>query len=147
MASGSSATTAPNVPAGAPWPHGLGAHQQPVSPMQQQQRPAPPQSGSMTSPHSSSSRSASAGVGYTQGPFTHTQQNLPPELRPPQQPRPRIDPDQMPAPVQVREQDQQIFGDKFFGTLERDRVPLATTDYIGLDQGRSVCCLFKKKLK
>ncbi|KAI7875629.1 hypothetical protein K492DRAFT_210828 [Lichtheimia hyalospora FSU 10163] len=135
MASGP-ATTAPNVPAGAPWPHGLGAHQQPVSPMQQQQqRPAPPQSGSMTSPHSSSSRSASAGVGYTQGPFTHTQQNLPPELRPPQQPRPRIDPDQMPAPVQVREQDQQIFGDKFFGTLERDRVPLATTDYIGLDQG------------
>lgn len=138
MASASTTTTtASNVPAGAPWPHGLGPHQQPVSPLQQQQqqqRPLPPQSGTMSSPHSSS-RSASAGVGYSQGPFTHTQQNLPPELRPPQQPRPRIDPDQMPAPVQVREQDQQIFGDKFFGTLERDRVPLATTDYIGLDQG------------
>ncbi|KAI8393470.1 Sec23/Sec24 trunk domain-containing protein [Radiomyces spectabilis] len=76
-----------------------------------------------------------AGVGYTQGPYTHTQQQLPPELRPPQQPRHRIDPDQMPAPVQVREQDQILFDDKFFGTLERDRVPLATTRYIGLDQG------------
>lgn len=141
MAAGSTATstTSPTVPAGAPWPHGLGPHQQPISPsLQQQQRPPPPpsQAGPM-SPHHSSSRSASAGVGYTQGPFTHTQQNLPPELRPPQQPRPRIDPDQMPAPVQVREQDQQIFGDKFFGTLERDRVPLATTDYIGLDQGKT----------
>lgn len=63
------------------------------------------------------------------------QQQIPPELRPPQQPRPRIDPDQMPAPVQVREQDQNAFENQFFGTLERERVPLATTDYIGLDQG------------
>jgi protein transport protein SEC24 len=63
-------------------------------------------------------------------------QQLPPELRPPQQPRPRIDPDQMPAPVQVREQDQTLFENQFFGTIERDRVPLATTDYIGLDQGK-----------
>ncbi|KAI9306085.1 Sec23/Sec24 trunk domain-containing protein [Cunninghamella echinulata] len=60
---------------------------------------------------------------------------IPPELRPPQQPKPRIDPDQMPAPVQVRQQDQSAFENQFFGTLERERVPLATTDYIGLDQG------------
>lgn len=41
----------------------------------------------------------------------------------------------MPAPVQVREADEELFDDKFFGTLERDRVPLATTQFIGLDQG------------
>ncbi|KAI8073006.1 Sec23/Sec24 trunk domain-containing protein [Gongronella butleri] len=58
-------------------------------------------------------------------------------MRAPQQPRPRIDPDQMPAPVQVREQDQLAFENQFFGTMERDRVPLATTDYIGLDQGNA----------
>ncbi|KAI8997532.1 Sec23/Sec24 trunk domain-containing protein [Pilobolus umbonatus] len=41
----------------------------------------------------------------------------------------------MPAPVQVREQDDEIFANKFFVTAERDHVPLSTTDYIGLDQG------------
>jgi protein transport protein SEC24 len=41
----------------------------------------------------------------------------------------------MPAPVQVREADEELFAEKYFGTLERDRVPMATTDYIGLDQG------------
>lgn len=109
---------------------------------QQQQQPMASPASTAASPHT---RTASAGVGYTQGPYTHTGQHLPPELRPPQQPRPRIDPDQMPAPVQVREQDQLVFGDKFFGTIERDRVPLATTNYIGLDQGRKVCvCVLKE---
>lgn len=80
-------------------------------------------------------QSAAAGVGYTNAPYSNTDQQLPAELRPPSQPRPRIDPDQMPAPVQVREHDQELFDDKFFGTLERDRVPFATTNFIGLDQG------------
>ncbi|KAI9315351.1 Sec23/Sec24 trunk domain-containing protein [Dichotomocladium elegans] len=113
---------------------------QPPHQQQQQHGPGPAvQQGMLeqqrTLPATPGSRSASAGVGYTQGPYTNTGQQLPEELRPPQQPRPRIDPDQMPAPVQVREQDQLIFGDKFFGTIERERIPLATTDYIGLDQG------------
>ncbi|KAI8149625.1 Sec23/Sec24 trunk domain-containing protein [Fennellomyces sp. T-0311] len=79
-------------PSNKPWPHGLPPPTQPAQ-----------------------SPSSAAGVGYTQGPYTNTGQHLPPDLRPPQQPRPRIDPDQMPAPVQVREQDQMVFGDKFFG--------------------------------
>ncbi|KAI7886500.1 hypothetical protein K492DRAFT_156094 [Lichtheimia hyalospora FSU 10163] len=105
------------------------------APMPQQQQQQQPMASPASTAASPQTRTATAGVGYTQGPYTHTGQQLPPELRPPQQPRPRIDPDQMPAPVQVREQDQLVFGDKFFGTIERDRVPLATTNYIGLDQG------------
>ncbi|EPB87319.1 hypothetical protein HMPREF1544_05844 [Mucor circinelloides 1006PhL] len=134
-----------------PWPNSLQQqHQNP--PMQQQQfQPQPmqqpqfsqpqlqtPQPSSVASPrshHSHHHQSAAAGVGYTNAPYSNTDQQLPPELRPPTQPRPRIDPDQMPAPVQVREQDQELFEDKFFGTLERDRVPFATTNFIGLDQG------------
>ncbi|KAI8884924.1 hypothetical protein K501DRAFT_332349 [Backusella circina FSU 941] len=108
--------------------------QQPYQPSTQQQQfqPAqPPNIGTPTRHHQSSA----AGVGYTNAPYAHSQQQLPPELRPPTQPRPRIDPDQMPAPVQVREADEELFAEKYFGTLERDRVPMATTDYIGLDQG------------
>ncbi|KAG0193416.1 COPII coat Sec23p-Sfb3p heterodimer component [Apophysomyces sp. BC1034] len=119
----------------APWPHGLPPQQQPQQPM----APGiPSPMASLPTPQvaaPATSASGSAGIGYHNGPYAHSQQNLPPELRPPQQPRPRIDPDQMPAPVQVRQQDQTLFEDKFFGTLERDRVPLATTSYIGLDQG------------
>ncbi|KAI9272138.1 hypothetical protein EDC94DRAFT_595571 [Helicostylum pulchrum] len=111
--------------------------QQPVQPQQFQQQqqqqfqqPLAPPSGT-TRHHQSSA----AGVGYNNSAYTHSEQQLPPDLRPPTQARPRIDPDQMPAPVQVREHDQELFEDKFFGTMERDRVPLATTQYIGLDQG------------
>lgn len=133
-----------------PWPHGLPPQQQPQQPQQHPQAnvaaaqlPQPTAAAATAAagmspsaqPMRPASHSASAGVGYHNGPYAHTGQQLPPELRPPQQPRPRIDPDQMPAPVQVREQDQALFGDKFFGTIERDRVPLATTAYIGLDQG------------
>lgn len=103
----------PQVPPKEPWPNSL---QQP------QIRPT----------HNTSS----AGVGYTNAPYTNTDQSLPPELRPPTQPRPRIDPDQMPAPVAVRELDEELFADKFFGTLERERVPLSTTQCIAFDQGK-----------
>lgn len=113
--------------------------QQQTSPQQfQQQQPQFQQQHQPPQPvahHTSRHQSSAAGVGYTNAPYTNTDQQLPPELRPPTQPRPRIDPDQMPAPVQVREQDEELFEDKFFGTMERDRVPLATTQYIGLDQG------------
>ena len=132
-AAATTTTTTSNNNNNKPWPHGLPPTQQ---------------------PNPSARTAAGPGVGYTQGPYTNTSQQLPPELRPPQQPRPRIDPDQMPAPVQVREQDQMIFGDKFFGTIERDRVPLATTNYIGLDQGkkrkkkrRRICYIIWKQIK
>lgn len=105
--------------------------QQPAQHAQFQQ-PAQQPINSNTNRHHQSS---AAGVGYTNAPYAHSDQQLPPELRPPIQPRPRIDPDQMPAPVQVREQDEELFQDKFFGTMERDHVPLSTTNYIGLDQG------------
>lgn len=109
-----------------------------VPPVQSFQQPVVQQgfqSPSQYSSNTSTPRHHHAGVGYTNAPYTNTSQQLPPELRPPVQPRPRIDPDQMPAPVQVRENDQELFEDKFFGTMEREHVPLATTDYIGLDQG------------
>ncbi|KAI8975427.1 hypothetical protein BDF20DRAFT_605994 [Mycotypha africana] len=131
----------PQQPQG-PWPNSLQNHQQPFNQPQQQFSPAAaPITPSPTSTGKSTPRhhhSAAAGIGYTNAPYAHTGQQLPPELRPPTQPRPRIDPDQMPAPVQVREQDQELFANKFFGTLERsERVPFATTDFIGLDQGNS----------
>ncbi|CEP15982.1 hypothetical protein [Parasitella parasitica] len=112
-----------------PWPNSL---QQPQPHIQQQPSiVGTPRSSNSQNHH----QSAAAGVGYTNAPYSNTDQQLPAELRPPTQPRPRIDPDQMPAPVQVREQDQELFDDKFFGTLERDKVPFATTNFIGLDQG------------
>jgi protein transport protein SEC24 len=54
---------------------------------------------------------------------------------PPQQSKPRVDPDQMPAPVQVREYDQNLHGGKFVGTCDREHIPLTTTDFLAIDQG------------
>jgi protein transport protein SEC24 len=54
---------------------------------------------------------------------------------PPSQPRPKVDPDQMPAPVQVREYDQNLHGGKFVGTCDREHIPLSTTDFLAMDQG------------
>ncbi|KAL0073653.1 Sec23/Sec24 trunk domain-containing protein [Phycomyces blakesleeanus] len=146
----------PPNPQSAPWPHGLNQqqqqqqqqqhpnfpqHQLPPHLQQQQQQqftPAgvrPPLAPPV--PHAGTNAPGSAGIGYHNGPYTNSQQQLPPDLRPPQQPRPRVDPNQMPSPVQVREHDEELFSEKFFGTLERDKVPLATTPYIGLDQGNA----------
>ncbi|CAO3589565.1 unnamed protein product [Absidia cylindrospora] len=124
-----SGTTAPP---NAPWPHGLNPPHQAHPPMSRSPVMSAIRPG-MSSPMGNNNISRPA-----QQPQQPQQpQQLPPDLRPPQQPRPRIDPDQMPAPVQVREQDQNLFENQFFGTVDRDRVPLATTDYIGLDQGNS----------
>jgi protein transport protein SEC24 len=90
----------------APWPHGL--PQQPQhSPIRPMQQTVPQQQ----------------------------QQQLNPNIVPPQQPRPRVDPDQMPAPVQVREYDQKLHGGKFIGTCDREHIPLSTTDFLSMDQG------------
>ncbi|EIE80858.1 hypothetical protein RO3G_05563 [Rhizopus delemar RA 99-880] len=101
----------PQAPPKEPWPNSLQPQLQTVRP---------------------SHASAAAGIGYTNAPYTHSEQPLPPELRPPSQPRPRIDPDQMPAPVTVRELDEELFADKFFGNCNPrfmrstvDRVPFS----------------------
>ena len=93
----------------APWPHGL--------PQQPQQSPIRPMH--------------QAGPQQQQ----QQQQQMNPNMVPPQQPRPRVDPDQMPAPVQVREHDQNLHGGKFIGTCDREHIPLSTTDFLAMDQG------------
>ncbi|KAI8997900.1 hypothetical protein BDB01DRAFT_772851 [Pilobolus umbonatus] len=115
-----------------PWPNNL----QPTipasisQPLSQKQLPVQTPSPAPRHHH----QSAAAGIGYTNAPYTHTRQQLPPELRPPEN-RSRIDPDQMPAPVQVREQDEHLFGNKYHSTIDKERLPLSTTQYIGLDEG------------
>jgi protein transport protein SEC24 len=52
-------------------------------------------------------------------------------------PRPRIDPDQIPSPVTVRAEDQRRFEHDAFLTCSRAGVPLASTDYVAVDQGNS----------
>lgn len=49
--------------------------------------------------------------------------------------RPKIDPDQIPAPVDAQYADQEFFYHEFFGTCSREGLPLSTTNYAGIDQG------------
>lgn len=49
--------------------------------------------------------------------------------------RPKIDPDQIPAPVDAQYADQQFFNHEFFGTCTREGLPLSTTNYAAVDQG------------
>lgn len=50
-------------------------------------------------------------------------------------PRPKINPDQIPSPVEAQFTDQQFFNYEFFNTVSRDGVPLSTTSFAALDQG------------
>ena len=50
-------------------------------------------------------------------------------------PRPKIDPDQIPAPVDAQYADQQFFNHEFFGTCSREGLPLSTTNFAAMDQG------------
>lgn len=49
----------------------------------------------------------------------------------------RIDPNQIPSPVAVMEKDQREFAGQqmYFGTCSKPAPPLATTDYIAIDEG------------
>ena len=49
--------------------------------------------------------------------------------------RPKIDPDQIPAPVDAQYADQQFFNHEFFGTCSREGLPLSTTNFAAIDQG------------
>ncbi|EJC98563.1 uncharacterized protein FOMMEDRAFT_113703 [Fomitiporia mediterranea MF3/22] len=51
--------------------------------------------------------------------------------------RARIDPEQIPSPVDVAEYDAELWAGKPHMTLPGDHVPLATTDCVSIDQGNS----------
>lgn len=53
----------------------------------------------------------------------------------PQQPKSRIDPNQIPSPIQVQDQDQQLFAGQEYGTCSKTSVPLSTTQVRVVDQG------------
>ncbi|GAB5592811.1 COPII coat Sec23p-Sfb3p heterodimer component [Umbelopsis nana] len=52
----------------------------------------------------------------------------------PQQPKSRIDPNQIPSPIQVQEQDQQMFAAQDYGTCSKGAIPLSTTQVRVIDQ-------------
>ncbi|WFC98366.1 COPII coat Sec23p-Sfb3p heterodimer component [Malassezia yamatoensis] len=49
--------------------------------------------------------------------------------------RPKIDPDQIPSPVDAQYADQRFFHHEFFGTCSREGLPLSTTNFAAIDQG------------
>lgn len=49
--------------------------------------------------------------------------------------RARIDPEQIPSPVEVAEYDAEAWAGKPYMTLPGDHVPLSTTDFVAIDQG------------
>ncbi|KAH8116706.1 hypothetical protein DFH11DRAFT_1724673 [Phellopilus nigrolimitatus] len=51
--------------------------------------------------------------------------------------RARIDPEQIPTPIEVAENDEEIWEGKPYMTLPGEHVPLSTTDYVSIDQGNS----------
>ncbi|OZJ02131.1 hypothetical protein BZG36_04584 [Bifiguratus adelaidae] len=51
------------------------------------------------------------------------------------QPKSRIDPNQIPSPVQVQEADQRLYDEHPFGTCSKGNLPLASTDFQCIDQG------------
>ncbi|ORY06568.1 hypothetical protein K493DRAFT_203088 [Basidiobolus meristosporus CBS 931.73] len=52
-------------------------------------------------------------------------------------PRNRIDPDQIPSPIAVQEQNQKNFVDAPYMTYSRTSVPLASSDFKAIDEGKS----------
>ncbi|TXT05981.1 hypothetical protein VHUM_03742 [Vanrija humicola] len=54
-------------------------------------------------------------------------------------PRVRVDPSQMPDPIEAQELDQNLYDDEDFQTCDtHGLIPLAVTDYRGIDQGNSL---------
>lgn len=65
--------------------------------------------------------------------------NTPLGLPPRPNTKPRIDPNQLPSPIQIQAKDEEHYQrpDQYYGTCTRDTVPLASTDFKTLDQGNS----------
>jgi protein transport protein SEC24 len=54
-------------------------------------------------------------------------------------PRSKIDPDQIPSPVEAQDADQEFFDREWFATCGRGGLPLSTTDFGAIDQGALGC--------
>jgi len=106
-------------------PPSQGYQQQPPAPYQQQQQPIvnqPPM------PHQ---------------PVGQQQQFRPQPYQGPIQPvaKPKIDPDQIPSPVAVQENDQAQWDDTAFITSSKTLVtPLASSDFMAIDEGNARIC-------
>ena len=50
--------------------------------------------------------------------------------------RARIDPEHIPSAVEVAEYDAEVWAGKPYMTLPGEHVPLATTDFLSIDQGK-----------
>ncbi|KAL1921511.1 uncharacterized protein VTP21DRAFT_11227 [Calcarisporiella thermophila] len=110
-------------------PQGIQHPQQPAPPGYPQQPPAftpghPPHAPQQTPPQ-------------------HLQQQQPGPMHamhahPQQQARPRIDPNQIPSPVMVQEQDQEHFAQQPYMTCSKTAVPLASSDFHAIDEGNCV---------
>ncbi|SPO37007.1 related to Protein transport protein Sec24C [Pseudozyma flocculosa] len=50
-------------------------------------------------------------------------------------PRSKIDPDQIPSPVEMQDADQEFFDKEWFATCGRGGLPLSTTSFAAVDQG------------
>ncbi|KAI8147373.1 Sec23/Sec24 trunk domain-containing protein [Fennellomyces sp. T-0311] len=53
----------------------------------------------------------------------------------PSKPKPRIDPNQIPSPVQLQLMDEQTYQEEYYGTMSQSPLPLATTNFKAIDQG------------
>jgi hypothetical protein len=90
--------------------------QQQQQPIQQQQQPQP------------------MPIQAPQAPIVH---NTPLGLPPRSTAKPRIDPNQIPSPVQTQVRDEELYQQPgyYYGTCTKDSLPLASTDFKALDQG------------
>ncbi|CAG8583784.1 1871_t:CDS:10 [Diversispora eburnea] len=94
--------------------------------------------------HPSSNLNNSSNI-YPQPPPQYMQPTSVPNQQPQTMPRPvlpnaprsRIDPNQIPSPVVVQEQDQRIFEEQVYMTCSKSTVPLASTDFRAIDEGIS----------
>ncbi|KAJ1930728.1 COPII coat Sec23p-Sfb3p heterodimer component [Tieghemiomyces parasiticus] len=92
-----------------------------------------------TAPYQPYGPSAPAGGAAPYGQQTHHPQHHQPGPAAPsyEQAKPRIDPDQIPSPVQVHERDQALYSDTPYVTSLKTNVPLAATQFRAIDEGNA----------
>lgn len=112
-------------------------YQQPQQPMQhQQQQTYQQQQPYQQQPYQQQQQPVVQDQQQQQQPFIR---NTPLGLPPRPNTKPRIDPNQLPSPIQIQAKDEEFYQrpDQYYGTCTRDTVPLASTDFKTLDQGNS----------
>lgn len=103
----------------------------------------PPSNGMMQNPHYQSAPPSSAPLDPRSAPPASYQNDGPGIPQPPHtagqripgKQRIRIDPDHIPSPVNVQEADQQLYRTEPYLTCSRTPAPLASTDFVAVDQG------------